>query len=39
MVQQGKKIAWIARHMNISHGTVYADLQRKQKQISIATLS
>lgn len=31
LVQQGKKIAWIARHMSISRGTVYADLQRKQK--------
>lgn len=26
-----QQVAWIARHMNLSRGTVYADLQRKQK--------
>ncbi|MGY1423665.1 ISL3 family transposase [Bacillus cereus] len=31
LFQQGKKIAWIARSMKLSRGTVYTDLQRKQK--------
>jgi len=30
-VRQGRKIAWIARQMKLSRGTVYKDLQRKQK--------
>ncbi|ENQ3107293.1 helix-turn-helix domain-containing protein [Bacillus cereus] len=31
LVKQGKKITWIARHMNISRATVYSDLHRKHK--------